>query len=794
MGGVLATARVLSPEAQNIPQRQASSSDDASPGFFEGIAASYRNSKDELQNVQQNRLNDSYTDLVRDVARASGVPIYKFRRPFAGRADIMDAGDPWNTEAVWSQIGRLRAADPNALAAAGKDQAEFERMVVTRRGQHQADQQMAAKAGMVSGFIGGFGAGFHDPVNWLGMMLGGPGSTTFARALLNSAATNAVVSAAAEPGRVMARKAMGEETTFGDMAKDVGMAAALGAGMHATVAGAAKGLQMAVDRIPLSAKVGAALKASNPQAADLAQVAKAFEDRVPEIYRTPDEAAALNVVNRAAEVAASNPYESTYAGQDLHQARLSGATERLLTGAAERAVRARGLDPEIVSFFRGKGFSEGQARGIAAGIAAESGGNHGAVNPKSGAFGLGQWLGSRRAALIERYGENPTKAQQLEFLHHELTGGDHGGRHVLAQSEESAVLDAYIRKFMRPKAGAETDGDLTRGMAALGRGEEMAARAEGLGDMADADAAMADARMMAAEANAMDMAGMAARDSGAAETVPGLEPHPSETMPRLQLDLFADETTARVAQAQADADALGMETPVYTRQQAWAEARDQLMQAQAGEAPGALFHPEVGPIDVVWGNEKGGLAHIAQKHPEVLQDLPQILEGMDIVPERTSSNRIHLESPDHIAKVRLDYDGQAKRWLLTAYKKDRIAPTVTEDGGVTVKARDHSPGAGAEADISLSPESGKGAAMAAKDAPRPDLAQPGADVGADPVGAAAQVQADGMLHDVRADLDAGKLKDVKFTVSDTGEVISAEQALARIDADQAAFDALKGCL
>lgn len=792
MGGVLATARVLSPEAQNIPQRQASSSDDTSPGFFEGIAASYRNSKDELQNVQQNRLNDSYTDLVRDVARASGVPIYKFRRPFAGRADIMDAGDPWNTEAVWSQIGRLRAADPNALAAAGKDQAEFERMVVTRQGQHQADQQMAAKAGMVSGFIGGFGAGFHDPVNWLGMMLGGPGSTTFARALLNSAATNAVVAAAAEPGRVMARKAMGEETTFGDMAKDVGMAAALGAGMHATVAGAAKGLQMAVDRIPLSAKVGAALKASNPQAADLAQVAKAFEDRVPEIYRTPDEAAALNVVNRAAEVAASNPYEATYAGQDLHQARLSGATEKLLTGAAERAVRARGLDPEIVSFFRGKGFSEGQARGIAAGIAAESGGNHRAVNPKSGAFGLGQWLGSRRAALIERYGENPTKAQQLEFLHHELTGGDHGGRHVLAQSEESAVLDAYIRKFMRPKAGAETDGDLTRGMAALGRGEEMAARAEGLGDMAEVEAARAEARSMDAEASAMDMASMATRDSGAVDTVPGLDPHPSETMPRLQMDLFSDETTARVAQAAADADTLGVETPAYSRQQAWAEARDQLMRDQAGEVPGALYHPEVGPIDLVWGDESAGLAKIVDKHPEVLANLPELIDNMGV--KSHTANRVILQSLDHRAVVRLDYDGQDKKWLLSAYQVQGKAPKAADYRGVALGARDHSPSAGAEADISLSPESGKGAAMAAKDAPRPDLAQPGADVVADPVGAAAQVQADGMLHDVRADLDAGKLKDVKFTVSDTGEVISAEQALARMDADQAAFDALKGCL
>jgi hypothetical protein len=128
----------------------------------------------------------------------------------------------------------------------------------------------------------------------------------------------------------------------------------------------------------------------------------------------------------------------------------------------------KGLDPEIVSFFRKKGLSEDQARGIAAGIMAESSGNHKAVNPTSGAMGLGQWLGPRKKAVISKYGDNPSKSDQLEHLWHELNGGDHGGPKVLEKEDAHSVLDSYIRDFMRPAKGHETTSDISRGRKALG--------------------------------------------------------------------------------------------------------------------------------------------------------------------------------------------------------------------------------------------------------------------------------------------------------------------------------------
>jgi hypothetical protein len=78
-----------------------------------------------------------------------------------------------------------------------------------------------------------------------------------------------------------------------------------------------------------------------------------------------------------------------------------------------------------------------------------------------------------RRSCCARYGPNPSREQQLEFLWHELQGGDPGGKHVLAAGDAGSVLDAYIRKFMRPAAGFETDRDLRAGMEALGHKGEL---------------------------------------------------------------------------------------------------------------------------------------------------------------------------------------------------------------------------------------------------------------------------------------------------------------------------------
>ena len=68
------------------------------------------------------------------------------------------------------------------------------------------------------------------------------------------------------------------------------------------------------------------------------------------------------------------------------------------------------------------------------------------------------------------------------------------------------------------------------------------------------------------------------------------------------------------------------------------------------------------------GDEKSGLAKIVYKHPEVVDNLQDIIDGMEIVQE--SDNRIKLESDTHFAVVSKEYKGEPReKWLLTAYEK-----------------------------------------------------------------------------------------------------------------------------
>lgn len=114
----------------------------------------------------------------------------------------------------------------------------------------------------------------------------------------------------------------------------------------------------------------------------------------------------------------------------------------------------------------------------------------------------------------------------------------------------------------------------------------------------------------------------------------------------------------------------------------WREAALELERRQSGDAIGALSHPDVGPIDLVWGREGNnqhdgsGLAKLIAWHPEVLEDLQGFIDGLHVDPASRTERRIQLVSDNGRAGIRLDYDGNAKTWLLTAY--DTATPRRTE--------------------------------------------------------------------------------------------------------------------
>lgn len=123
------------------------------------------------------------------------------------------------------------------------------------------------------------------------------------------------------------------------------------------------------------------------------------------------------------------------------------------------------LKSRVMTSLLSYGISPEVARGIVAGITAEGGGPN-VRNPTSGAFGIGQWLGTRKKALFKQYGTAPSLDQQIAFLVSELKGGDHGGASVLSRNSAASAMVAYLRDFMRPGAGLS--GDLARGYRDLG--------------------------------------------------------------------------------------------------------------------------------------------------------------------------------------------------------------------------------------------------------------------------------------------------------------------------------------
>lgn len=137
-----------------------------------------------------------------------------------------------------------------------------------------------------------------------------------------------------------------------------------------------------------------------------------------------------------------------------------------LGGGGNTPVDRTGRAATAERFWRAKGFTAEQARGITAAMVAENGKlSPGELNPVGGnlgAYGLGQWRGSRQRALRNRYGPNPTFEQQLEFMHSEMYSADGkwAGHEIRSAASADSAARSMIDRFYRPGAG--TAGDYRR--------------------------------------------------------------------------------------------------------------------------------------------------------------------------------------------------------------------------------------------------------------------------------------------------------------------------------------------
>jgi hypothetical protein len=356
-----------------------------------------------------------------------------------------------------------------------------------------------AKGGTVANMPGTVVGTLRSPLNLLTMAVPGFGEWWGAK-ILSEAAMQAGAQTLETPAEMAEAKAQGGEESWGEAGKNI-----LGAAVGGAVL---KGAHLAG-----GAAVDTALDASRPW-----RMAQALKGATPEGKIVPPDAlAASHVLERQAEVDATNPFQQDYNGIGTHRDNLDAAQQNVAAiptpgapnlivpdkdigalatipataapGApiappamvAPRGTGAGFLNQRIVEGLRQRGLSEAQARGVAAGIHAETGGNINAVNRAGGGQGaqfIGQWRGDRLAELQRRYGPNPSLDQQLDYLAWELHGGDPRAARVLQQSDEAGALHSYIHDAMRPGAGFETDRDLAEGMRALGReGEPLPADA-----------------------------------------------------------------------------------------------------------------------------------------------------------------------------------------------------------------------------------------------------------------------------------------------------------------------------
>lgn len=459
------------PEGQARPDTPAADTRPA-PGWAETIGAGFRTTFDRAPNVQAYRLDEAYRPVIEAlVERGAGkksdylLPWYKrLALPFTDQ-EMLDR------DKIWREVRRQQAQDPEAFADLG-DRESFDKAQLTRDGQREKDLETSARGGMVGTIIGGIPASFADPINLASLPIGGFGRTAGMK-ILTEGLVNAGVEVAEIPLSKRFADRVGEQYTPKDALFDVGLGFAFGAAVRGTIEG---GVKVHDTLLPDRA------------------IANKFREAFPSELRTPDQQAAVNIILRESAIDEASPYQRTYSADQAHRAKLAEVMQELEAGGVPRAPRPSASSsagaPRVFrpgasssapiggsAVLRGlveRGLPEHVARGVAAGVEAESRSNPNISNPTSGAQGIGQWLGTRQRELRRRYGDNPTLDQQLDFLVWELKGGDHGGKSVLSGADETDVLRRYITDFMRPAAGRETTGDLDRGMAALGReGQEL---------------------------------------------------------------------------------------------------------------------------------------------------------------------------------------------------------------------------------------------------------------------------------------------------------------------------------
>ena len=409
--------RVFLPSrAPQLPERVGGSAPD--PTFLEGAWNTFRasdNSEGGDEARKEEALNNAYAQIVDELNRRGlASDAYTSR-------EIRNMGTlTYNDDAIWAGVQAAKARDPKAFAALPGTLDAFRAATVAPvQARMEREAERASRSGWGGWLTGSFALGATDPINQVAMLSGAGEAKTIGQAVLKDAILNARVTAMEQPVIAFERARDGKHLSAGEAVQNV----ALGAGLGAVMGGAIKGAELHVaapvgDAIASTREAGIAAvwdhlpqavrdrwgSAANIKPQDMPNV---VEMTVGHANMSADEKAAATVIRREAEVAQSNPYESTGAGIATHQEQMADAMSRILADEPPPPPRPRYAGELRGSTSLSSGVVDPSARAAVKSRIAVAESRNGALyaNPLSSARGKYQFINDTwKSYYLRRFG------------------------------------------------------------------------------------------------------------------------------------------------------------------------------------------------------------------------------------------------------------------------------------------------------------------------------------------------------------------------------------------------------
>ncbi|SKC78286.1 hypothetical protein SAMN05445504_2369 [Burkholderia sp. CF099] len=161
-------------------------------------------------------------------------------------------------------------------------------------------------------------------------------------------------------------------------------------------------------------------------------------------------------------------------------------------GDARRAANSGGAferSKYLMTRLKAAGYTDAQSAGIIGSLLQESRLDPNAVNKKSGAAGIGQWLGSRATAFQEQFGhslKDSTFGEQVDFMLSELKGSEYqADRRIRNATTPEQAAAIHSQFYERPGAAeaniAQRQAYAREIYAAVGQSNAAAIASQGLG-------------------------------------------------------------------------------------------------------------------------------------------------------------------------------------------------------------------------------------------------------------------------------------------------------------------------